>query len=105
MLGKVYGGGTFAVGTKIHLDAIPEPGYEFSGWGGGGTEPHLELEVESNKIYTACFNKKVIVVPVEKKTAAQKKVDSISDLNEAKALLQKIIEKGNDFIINLINEA
>jgi len=53
--GTVTGGGTYAKGTTIELNALPNGGYEFSKWSDGETANPRTLTVTENKSYTAQF--------------------------------------------------
>lgn len=53
--GTVIGGGTYAKGTTIELNAIPNAGYKFSKWSNGSTDNPLTISVSGNQNYTAQF--------------------------------------------------
>lgn len=53
--GTVTGGGTYAKGTTLELNAIANAGYEFSKWSDGETDNPRIIAVTSNKSYTAQF--------------------------------------------------
>ena len=53
--GSVTGGGTFASGTQVSLNATPSSGYSFSGWSNGSTTNPLTVTLTSNTSITANF--------------------------------------------------
>ena len=53
--GTVTGAGTYAKGTTIELNAIPNGGYEFLKWDDGETANPRTVTVTENKSYTAQF--------------------------------------------------
>lgn len=53
--GTVTGGGTYAKGTTIELNALPNGGYEFSKWSDGNTDNPLTIKVTGNQSFTAKF--------------------------------------------------
>lgn len=54
--GKTTGTGLYAVGEVITIQAIPYPGYHFTQWSDGNTEPIREVEVIEETMYIAQFN-------------------------------------------------
>ncbi len=104
--GKVIGGGTFDEGSQTTLVAMPNDGYEFEKWSDGEQNYGRTINVNSGASFTAIFRKKEVAktpAPAKKETA-RTKVKQISDINTAKALLERIIDKADDHIINIINE-
>ena len=55
MLGRVYGGGTFAANTTTTIGAIPYEGNYFTSWQDGNTDNPREILVIGNATYTAHF--------------------------------------------------
>ncbi len=55
LLGRVYGGGTFAANTTITIGATPYAGNYFTGWQDGNTDNPREILVIGNATYTAHF--------------------------------------------------
>ena len=55
--GAISGGGTFEYGSVANLQATPESGYSFIGWGddASGESNPLSLLVDGNKTVTAFF--------------------------------------------------
>ena len=53
--GMVTGGGTYAVGTEITLQAFPYGGYVFDRWNDGNTDNPRKITVNTNQNLTACF--------------------------------------------------
>lgn len=104
--GNVMGVGTFDEGSQTTLVAMPNDGYEFEKWSDGEQNYGRTISVNADASFTAIFRKKEVVKPVvpEKKETARAKVKQISDINTAKAILEKIIDKADDTIINIINE-
>lgn len=45
----------YPAGTKVTLTAIPNPGYTFLYWSGGGTWASIVITMDSDKQLTACF--------------------------------------------------
>ena len=107
--GKVIGGGEFEEGSQTTLGVIASDGYEFVKWNDGNTQQVREILVTSDISYNAIFAKKTeqakpVVVPQHKKETAKNKISQLNDINKAKQILERIIEQGNDAIIDLINE-
>ncbi|MCG2776535.1 MAG: hypothetical protein L6406_12725, partial [Desulfobacterales bacterium] len=50
-------GGSYDVGTEVELEALPEPGWQFSGWSGDltGSGNPVTITMDSNKTVTAIF--------------------------------------------------
>ena len=61
--GMVTGGGSFALGTTIELNAIANAGYEFSKWSDGETDNPRTVIVENDMSYTAQFKESSTVTP------------------------------------------
>ena len=53
--GAVEGAGTYDLGTKITLTAIPDEGYSFASWSDGNTDNPRTLTVSSNISLSAMF--------------------------------------------------
>lgn len=53
--GAVEGAGTYDLGTKITLTAIPDEGYSFASWSDGNTDNPRTLTVSSNITLSAVF--------------------------------------------------
>lgn len=53
--GMVTGGGTYAVGTEITLQAFPYGGYVFDRWNDGNTDNPRKITVNTNQNLTAYF--------------------------------------------------
>lgn len=104
--GTVMGDGTFDEGSQTTLVAMPNDGYEFEKWSDGEQNYGRKIDVIADVSFTAIFRKKEVASPVvpAKKETAREKVKQISDINTAKALLERIIDKADDSIINIINE-
>lgn len=104
--GNVMGVGTFDEGLQTTLVAMPNDGYKFEKWSDGEQNYGRTISVNADASFTAIFCKKEVakhVVPAKKETALAK-VKQISNINTAKAILEKIIDKADDSIINIINE-
>ena len=54
--GVVTGGGTYAYGTAIQLEARAFEGHDFLQWGDGGTDNPREIVVESDTVFIAEFS-------------------------------------------------
>jgi len=54
-MGEVIGGGTYAAGAEVTLEAVANPGYRFTGWNDGSTENPLTFTATANASYTAYF--------------------------------------------------
>ncbi len=54
--GTVSGGGEYAVGTSVQLNAIPYAGYLFEHWSTGSTTNPLTVTASTNMTYTAVFS-------------------------------------------------
>lgn len=104
--GNVMGVGTFDEGLQTTLVAMPNDGYKFEKWSDGEQNYGRTISVNADASFTAIFCKKEVAKPVvpAKKETALAKVKQISDINTAKAILEKIIDKADDSIINIINE-
>ena len=55
LLGRVYGGGTYAANVSINIGAIPNDGVYFTGWQDGNTDNPRNIIVIGDAIYTAYF--------------------------------------------------
>ncbi len=53
--GIVKGGGTYAKGAEIYIEAIANTGYKFVSWQDGNTDNPRTLTVKTNETYTATF--------------------------------------------------
>lgn len=53
--GTVTGGGTYAKGATVELNAIANAGYEFSKWSDGDIDNPRTITVDGNKSFTAQF--------------------------------------------------
>lgn len=53
--GTVTGGGTYAKGTTVELNAIANAGYDFSKWSDGNTTNPRTITVTKNQTFTAQF--------------------------------------------------
>lgn len=104
--GIVMGVGTFDEGSQTTLFAMPNDGYEFEKWSDGEQNYGRTISVNDDASFTSIFRKKEVAKPVvpAKKETARAKVKQISDINTAKVILEKIIDKADDSIINIINE-
>lgn len=105
--GTVIGDGTFDEGSQTTLVAMPaNDGYEFEKWSDGEQNYGRTINVNTDASFTALFRKKKVAKPAApaQKDTARTKVKQISDINIAKALLERIIDKADDSIINIINE-
>jgi hypothetical protein len=104
--GKVMGIGTFDEGSQTTLVAMPNDGFEFDKWSDEDQNYGRTIDVVANASYTAIFRKKEIAKPVvpAKKETARAKVKQISDIDTTKAILERIIDKADDSIINIIIE-
>ena len=104
--GKVMGVGSFDEGSQTTLVAMPNEGFEFDKWSDENQNYGRTIDVVANASYTAIFRKKEVAKPVvpEKKETARAKVKQISDIDTTKAILERIIDKADDSIINIIIE-
>jgi len=104
--GKVMGIGTFDEGSQTTLVAMPNDGFEFDKWSDEDQNYGRTIDVVANASYTAIFRKKEIAKPVvpAKKETARVKDKQISDIDTTKAILERIIDKADDSIINIIIE-
>ena len=55
-MGIVTGGGTFMAGTEIIIEAIPNPGFYFSGWDDNNFDNPRTVVVNGNVTYKASFS-------------------------------------------------
>ncbi|MCR5159352.1 MAG: hypothetical protein K6D37_09555 [Prevotella sp.] len=78
--GTVTGGGTYAKGTTLELNAIANAGYEFSKWSDGETDNPRIISVTSNKSYTAQFVLSTVIPDLTGDIVVDGKVD-YQDLN------------------------
>lgn len=105
--GKVIGGGDFDEGTVTTLGVIANNGFVFDKWSDGDTQQVREIIVSSNSSFTAVFKKKEepqVAVTQQKKKTAKTKIKQLNDINKAKMILERIVEQGNDAVIDIINE-
>lgn len=105
--GKVMGEGEFEEGSIATLGAMPADGYVFEKWSDGNTQQVREVTVSSDVSLSAVFKKtevKKTEVDTNKKASAKAKINQISDINKAKMILLEIVEKGDDAIIDIIND-
>ena len=107
--GQVIGVGKFKTGQEIKLAAMPSPGYEFECWQGieDRTNP-LIIIAEYTLEFTARF-KPITGKPQlpkkpdqEKKQSIIKKVRAISSVDKAKKVLERIVDIGDESVINII---
>lgn len=107
--GQVIGVGKFKTGQEIKLAAMPSPGYEFECWQGidDRTNP-LIIIAEYTLEFTAKF-KPITEKPQppkkpnnEKKQSVIKKVRAISSVDTAKNILERIVDIGDESVINII---
>lgn len=107
--GQVIGIGKFKTGQEIKLAAMPSHGYEFECWQGidDRTNP-LIIIAEYTLEFTAKF-KPITEKPQppkkpnnEKKQSVIKKVRAISSVDTAKNILERIVDIGDESIINII---
>lgn len=107
--GQVIGVGKFKTGQEIKLAAMPSHGYEFECWQGidDRTNP-LIIIAEYTLEFTAKF-KPITEKPQppkkpnnEKKQSVIKKVRAISSVDTAKNILERIVDIGDESIINII---
>lgn len=107
--GQVIGVGKFMAGQVVKLAAMPSSGFEFECWQGldDKTNP-LIISAEYTIEFTARF-KPIAIKPLfskkpdqEKKQSAIKKVRAISSVDKAKSVLERIIDIGDEVIINII---
>lgn len=107
--GQVIGVGKFKTGQEIKLAAMPSPGYEFECWQGieDRTNP-LIIIAEYTLEFTARF-KPITEKPqppkkpnIEKKQSVIKKVRAISSVDKAKSILERIVDIGDESVINII---
>lgn len=107
--GQVIGVGKYKVGQVVKLAAMPSSGFEFECWQGidDKTNP-LIISAEYTMEFTARF-KPIATKPQlpkkldqEKKQSAIKKVQAISSVDKAKSVLERIIDIGDEVIINII---
>ena len=54
-MGYVTGGGTYAAGDEVTLEAVANAGYRFTGWNDGSTDNPRSFAVTGNAAYTATF--------------------------------------------------
>lgn len=106
--GNIYGTGTYEENMTANLYAVPENGYEFIGWSDGDKNQQKSITVVEDCSFKALFQQ-IVQSPTptktkEKKETAQAKIDSLSDINKAKTILTKILEKVDESIIDIINE-
>lgn len=107
--GKVIGAGKYKSGQKVELVARANSGYEFECWTDTGeTDDLREFVAEFTMDLTAKFKEIQSKQPTrqksssEKKQSARKKVQNISSVDKAKTILEKIIEIGDEVVINII---
>ena len=55
-MGTVMGGGTFAMGTEVTIQAFPKGGYYFDGWNDGNHDNPRVVTVTGNATYKAKFS-------------------------------------------------
>lgn len=56
-MGTVTGGGTYAYGTEVDIEATAKEGYEFTQWSDGDKNDKRKVTVTANATYTAQFKK------------------------------------------------
>lgn len=107
--GQVIGVGKIKTGQEIKLAAMPSPGYEFECWQGieDRTNP-LIIIAEYTLEFTARF-KPITEKPQppkkpnnEMKQSVIKKVRAISSVDKAKSILERIVDIGDESVINII---
>lgn len=107
--GQVIGVGKYKAGQEVKLAAMPSRGYEFECWQGINDRSNpLIITAEYTLEFTARF-KPITEKPnppkkpdQEKKQSVIKKVQAISSVDTAKSVLEKIIDIGDEVIINII---
>ena len=106
--GTIYGTGTFEDGSTTNLAAVANSGYEFERWSDGDNNFSKSIVIKNDVSFTAFFKKipakKAPAINVKKKENVIAKVKALTDINKAKIILERIIEKGDDTIIDIINE-
>lgn len=55
--GTVSGSGTYAIGETVSISAMPDEGYEFTGWNDGDNSNPRTIAVNDDIVYTAIFEK------------------------------------------------
>lgn len=78
--GTVTGGGTFAEGTSIELNALPNAGYEFTRWSDGSTANPRSVTVTSDMNFVAEFTETTIIPDLLGDVVADGKINN-QDLN------------------------
>lgn len=105
--GKVFGGGEYEDGSVTTLGVITNQGYVFDDWSDGNNNLVREIAVSYDISLTARFKKiegNNTVLHQQKKESAMMKINQINDINTAKIILSRIVEQGDDSIIDIINE-
>jgi hypothetical protein len=64
-MGQVTGGGSYAYGTEVTIEARAFGGYRFLGWNDGVMDEHRKVTVTENASYTALFEQKTGIEDVE----------------------------------------
>lgn len=107
--GQVIGVGKYQSGQEVKLAAMASEGFEFDCWQGINDRSNpLIIHAEFTMEYTARF-KPIAIKPQppkkpnqEKKQSAIKKVRAISSVDKAKSILEKLIDIGDESVINII---
>jgi hypothetical protein len=107
--GQVIGVGKFKAGLEVKLAAMPAEGFEFDCWQGiNDSSNPLVITAEFTMEFTARFKQKVTKPQPphkpnsDKKQVALLKVKYINSVEKARHVLEKIIEVGDEGIINII---
>jgi len=107
--GQVIGAGKFKAGQEVKLAAMPAEGFEFDCWQGiNDSSNPLVITAEFTMEFTARFKQKVTKPQPphkpnsDKKQVALLKVKYINSVEKARRVLEKIIEVGDEGIINII---
>ena len=64
-MGQVTGGGSYAYGTEVTIEARAFGGYRFLGWNDGVMDEHRTVTVTENASYTAMFEQNTGIEDVE----------------------------------------
>ena len=109
--GQVIGVGKFKAGQEVKLAAMSAEGFEFDCWQGINDHSNpLVITAEFTMEFTARFRQKKTTKPPvgqpshDKKQVAMLKVKYINSIEKAKRVLEKIVEAGDETIINIIEK-
>ena len=107
--GMVTGGGSFALGTTIELNAIANAGYEFSKWSDGETDNPRTVIAENDMSYTAQFKESSTVTPdllgdivVDGKVDWQD-LDALADACVSNAQATQYTDLNGDGVLNILD--